>query len=779
MPARNTQAQSMSIARHMVFTSRVPHAMGAWLMLAWLPVAMLSMSMVQAEAPATNQHDALPRFERSVAPDEAAWVDLSHAQLVHAAIEGWLSQGDASTTVAPIWASDIAGVKVTLRLSGWTLASAEVWVEPIALRLDPRDTLGRPVVDLAQLAQQATTHTITQLADRIANPLHSINGDSTAHHRTNHTTSPAHPAPPVLLDPLAPVKTTPSAATDPPQSSNHNSTMTTPALTKEQVQERLRHLGPRVLVDLQIAKRPRPVLIPATDPESAVVFAFIPGHHGLILTAAQHGSTSSAKLWPATALADNLSPLQQLHHLLGQLNLSETQLKRIARPLAATTTGTTNNPATNTTQPPDASTLGQPSLQLSRFEIIHLVRPSWNDPPMAMVRGQPLLPTAPLTSPTLQSLAERMTPFLLRRINADGQSLGVYQPTTDRLETEVATWPETALLAYTLAQRLQYLQQTQADPASIQPLQNALQRLLSFLQPTDGSPAPGIGPAQRDPAATALFILTLHTLRDDPAYQTWHQYLPTMIDRLRGLRLAEGGFAQQFISRNQPANLPLQGLILAALSTHAAVTGDVELQKLVADELDRCWKQTAPGPLATAMPWLAVAEFALREPINARDGSTRLGSLKEERTQRLLALAKTLRAQLIRQPPVGSFGISPPADVVGGFDVMPRSPESHPYPDWRGSQFLAFWAIALAQPEFRQGPDVLPWLLDCGLAARFMAQLMFTETGTFAVRNPDEVLGGVRLAPWDNRVGTPATAMGLLAVTHLQQALHQLQQLQP
>ena len=731
------------------------------------------------QAPASTVDETLPRFQRSSAPDEAAWVDLSHAQAVHAAIEGWLSQGDASTPASPIWASDIAGVKVTLRLSGWTLASAEVWVDPLPLRLDPRDTLGRPVVDLMQLAQQATGQTIIQLAERIANPLRDVNDDSTGRHDSNHTTTPA------LLDPLSPVAPAPpptSAQTTTPTSSSPGSPiappkLATPSLTSQQVQERLRHLGPRVLVDLQIAKRPRPVLIPANDPESAVVFAFIPGHHGLLLTATQPHSATTAKLWPATALADNLSPLQQIHQLLGQLNLPETQLNRIARPATMLSPGTKNNPAANTPQSREASSLGQPTLHLSRFEIIHLVRPSWSDPPMVMVRGQQLLPTAPLTAPTLASMAQRMTDFLLRRITPDGQSLGVYQPTTDRFETDHTTWPETALLAYTLAERLQYLQQTQADPATIQPLHNALNRLLPFLQPTDDSPgSPGSpSPAQRDPAAAALFILTLHTLGHDPAYQGLRQYLPMLVDRLRGLRLSEGGFANQFISRHQPANLPLQGLILAALSTHAAATGDAPLRQLVSEELDRCWKQSTPGPLATAMPWLAVAEFALREPVNATDDSNRQGSLKEDRAQRLLALAKTLRSQLIRQPPVASFGISPPADVVGGFDVMPRWPESQPYPDWRGAQFLAFWSLALAQPEFRHGPDVLPWVLDCGLAARFMAQLMFTDMGTYIVRSPDDVLGGVRLAPWDNRVGTPATAMSLLAITQLQQALGQLQ----
>ena len=624
-----------------------------------------------------------------VAPDEAARVDLSHALLLFSHMETWSAQGNASQAAAPIWVSDVAGVKVTLRLGGMMLATGVQWIEPIPIQMDPRDTLGRPVINLAALGQQAMQTALGQLTRQVQ----------------------------------------------------------TSTMTPTQVEESLRDLGSRLLVDVQIARRPRPVLIPSTDPDSSVVFSFVPGHHGLILTASRTraADTRRATLWPASALADNLAPLAQIHQLLRGLDLPEGDLKIIGRPTPAGT-----------------GAAGAPTLHLARFEVLHVVRPSWNDPPMEMVRGQQLLPPMPVTSPTLESMAVRMTDFLLTRVRHDGQATGVYVPASDRWENETATWPETALLGFTLSQRLLLLHGSHAPEPELARLREALRRILAYLQPVDGSS----GPAQRDPATASLFILTLHALQTESMAASWSPQIPGLAERVYQLRLPGGGFESQFMARNKPANLPLHGLILAALSTHAARTGRGDWHTTLRMELDQLWKTSDPGPLATAMPWLAVAEFALREKYE--NGAFK--PLDEGRMQRIHALAKKLRSQMIRQAP--SLG---PADCIGGFDVTPRSPESAPYPDWRGSQFLAFWALALAQPEYRQGPDALPWLVDCGLASRYLGQLMYVETATFAVRQPGEVLGGVRLSLWDNRVGTPATAMSLLAITQLQRTLQTMQ----
>ena len=62
-------------------------------------------------------------------------------------------------------------------------------------------------------------------------------------------------------------------------------------------------------------------------------------------------------------------------------------------------------------------------------------------------------------------------------------------------------------------------------------------------------------------------------------------------------------------------------------------------------------------------------------------------------------------------------------------------------------------------------------MLDCGLGARFIKQLMFDRAGAYYVFDAREVVGGVRAGLWDNRQPIEATAMALLAVTELQQTL--------
>jgi len=57
-------------------------------------------------------------------------------------------------------------------------------------------------------------------------------------------------------------------------------------------------------------------------------------------------------------------------------------------------------------------------------------------------------------------------------------------------------------------------------------------------------------------------------------------------------------------------------------------------------------------------------------------------------------------------------------------------------------------------------------------AARFVMQLEFREAGTYFVRSPRDVLGGIRSAPWNNRLRTDETAEALRALIDARKALY-------
>ena len=106
-------------------------------------------------------------------------------------------------------------------------------------------------------------------------------------------------------------------------------------------------------------------------------------------------------------------------------------------------------------------------------------------------------------------------------------------------------------------------------------------------------------------------------------------------------------------------------------------------------------------------------------------------------------------------------------------------PHTAPTPDWHSARYLACLSAAAgvskvqppATPTAAHFDQQVDLLLDCGLAARFLAQLTFDNANSAYVRNRGDVLGGVRQSLSDNRLTVAATAMALLAVTDLQETL--------
>ena len=130
-----------------------------------------------------------------------------------------------------------------------------------------------------------------------------------------------------------------------------------------------------------------------------------------------------------------------------------------------------------------------------------------------------------------------------------------------------------------------------------------------------------------------------------------------------------------------------------------------------------------------------------------------------------------LGVQMTETPELG------PADVIGGFELghlSGRDANGSSQIGWRTAQILVFLAAALRQDELTPADRRTSRLLACGLAARFLGQLMVDEPSAFYMRSISDVLGGLRLSLWDNRLSVGPAAMALLATSELQEAIAQL-----
>ncbi|MCC7205634.1 MAG: hypothetical protein IT441_11185 [Phycisphaeraceae bacterium] len=501
-----------------------------------------------------------------------------------------------------------------------------------------------------------------------------------------------------------------------------------------------------LLADVQIGYQSTAIHVAASEPEGAIYHRFAPGYHGLLLAPDASKPAGEASLvWPATALAGNIAPTSQLMGLLSAGGISAGEVLKLV---------------------PKIGRAGGPDVR--RFEVLHAARYSPDQPAVVLVRGNTLLPTTSVDGPKLASMAEAMTDHLLRRQADDGGFAGTYLPSSDQFDGERPTLQDDALAAYVLARRAEYLSRFEPhgprSAAVLRAAQSAVRRLVTTLLPRD---------AGAEPAARALLVLTLVHMPDAESRKAERDQ---NVARLLDLQGQDGQYRLSNQPDARPLNLPTQALIDAALMAVHRLNRDPVAAEAVRMNRMHLESMLTPGRIVPAMPWWAMMEVDRRATgLDAGDAAaTQPGGPDVDQFASLGV--SMLEAQVVTQP---AFG---PADVVGGFDPMPPGQDPSewaPTPDWRSANVLAFLSLALRQPGVVSADEQPRWVLGCGLAARFLGQLMFAEQSLYYVRSPQDVLGGVRPALWDNRLSTAPTAMTLLAVTELQETLRSLESPQP
>ena len=475
-------------------------------------------------------------------------------------------------------------------------------------------------------------------------------------------------------------------------------------------------------VDLELAYGLHRVSIPAGAGADEVYARFAPCYHGLGFVNAKKGKWSW--VWPGVAASRNIAPPSQLVLGLKGLGKRRSAIKRLGRP---------------------------GGIGLARFKTIHVVRPFTGAQPTFLVRSSIDLPRYAVGERELAGMGDRLIEHLFNRFTSEGQIRGTYHPTSGRYDPLVASDDQAALACYAMVHHSRYL-------ATIRPED---QSLAAYTRRA-GQVASGLGDrmlAAGDKADPRVAALVLLTLLEAPATETDQ----AMRDRLGDLLLAvtADGAADGGIG-----NSGAEALSAAALATLYERTRDDRLGQALWELTDRFWSRGDGVPNLSALPWLALADERAGDLLADVDTlGARRAELDRRRAILSVLIQRLCQHQVIEKPALG------PDDVLGGFVLTPGPAGSPPNPDWRNAQPLMFLSILLRDEKVTQGQDKLGWLLSAGYSARFVGQLMMDETSSYYVRDRVAARGGVRMAPWDNRLALAPSAMGLLALTELQTTL--------
>lgn len=496
----------------------------------------------------------------------------------------------------------------------------------------------------------------------------------------------------------------------------------------------LMDIAQNMQVDIQIGHSPQRVVIMGKHNPRVLYHSFAAGYHGLHLTRqAEPGQASEAWVWPASALSANLSPRGQMMRLLTDAGCDVKGLEFVGR---------------------------NADPRLERFEVIHVVRPAVDMPVTRLSRGNEVLPVSSLDSRSLEGVARRLTEFLLKRVLPDGQVAGVYHPSTDRYDPAVADARDQALAAYALSQREIFLAGVNPDDPQLSQVSEAVKLVVRDLCGRVSRD----GEADQDRLAeeAAVTGLLLMTLVEGRGLEQQRPYRDKLVGRILSWRQDSGLFGN---NKGDRFNRPTQALLVAALSSVYEQTRDKNVGQCVLQSQQELWRDAGPSKVINSLPWLTMTEFRLLRLNMLDDGE----SSWSRRGRMLGELVDVVRGRQVTAAKANGCD-----DAVGGFDLMATGEGGFPDPEWHSAHMLAFLASAMRQRDLSHSRDEVSWLLDCGLTARFLAQMMFDEPACFYVRSREDALGGVRTALWDNRLGVGPTAMSLLAISELQKSSAQM-----
>lgn len=383
---------------------------------------------------------------------------------------------------------------------------------------------------------------------------------------------------------------------------------------------------------------------------------------------------------------------------------------------------------------------------LYRFDVTHLAQTKPGVPPTFLTRGGRLVSEAAVTGTNLRAAADEAAEFLIG-LEWPGEEpfgmLGDYLATADRYEPYIATARQQATVAFALNR---YASIDGTAPARAQHASTYAANLLTDLTRVAGDE---VDP-RTDPVALATWLLAWGHLEDTPGGLD-----PSQTKALRDFAASS---MTQLMSETSTETFEQLGPGALALRAFAlAKTGDQlendEATATAREDVRRMFREL-PGPqLVTAMPWLGWAELELASGADAVPAAVGLRDMRDV---------------------VWEFQVDPisagaqDADFVGGI-VFSRG--STQLPTWQSLRPLAFLATMLGDPRLTDQQELLVEILPLTRAMRFTMQLSASETEAHMYPEPEQAIGGLRLAVWDQTISVDATSLGLVAICEMLDSL--------
>jgi hypothetical protein len=383
--------------------------------------------------------------------------------------------------------------------------------------------------------------------------------------------------------------------------------------------------------------------------------------------------------------------------------------------------------------------LERPDVQLYRFRTIHLVQREIGAAPFRAFRGQEIVPDSAVTTQSIRDATDRLAEHIIRAlphrpVPEEGKRTprlglkGSYDPITDSFEPLVARPLEQALLSLALARYANVPGAEHADAArqlAMQTIQELAAVELVEQNPLEDEVAC---------AAVVLAVIEMPGVEGDPAVGAM---FGASVESVTGALGAAG-----------PRVLRPHGraLIAAAVSRLLRVRAIPRDQvRSVRDAIDSTWAATPEPNQIGLLPWIGWAELDYGRATGSMVGADKL---------------RLLRA-LIERTRVGYDG---PQDVRGGFAFVGRD-GSRSRPTAQSLRPAAFMAAMLREPSLTGAHESGVALGQHLRTVRYVMQLMVRPECLWALRNPDEALGGIRAATWERSQPAAAQALGLLTLS--------------
>lgn len=472
---------------------------------------------------------------------------------------------------------------------------------------------------------------------------------------------------------------------------------------------------PHLLLDLQIARSPVELRFNRLED---IPQQFQISLDGLTL---RHGA-KWGWLFPGTAVTTNLNLPSQINRLFASVDMNDPDLRQLLK---------ANGP------------------KLYRFKVIHLIRLQPNMDVVELERGQISEPLRPLDHQGVVALSEDVVRHLLRRQQSDQSFGGDYHPVADQYAPARASNADAALICYALARASKQtelnedLRKAAAEAANL-----GLRRILrdiGLIRPEDQ-----VEDTDWHVAEASMILLAL---LETPGTDDLRQHAERIGGALLTMQREDGLFRTTPSLESRLASYPTQSLAAFCTVRVYERTRDEKDYQRARRALDAIWSQMPGDRFVGAMPWLVFSETTL-----ARLGQPGPGLLRIQKdfsnineTQRGLGHAKLA-----------------PADTIGGFAFPVGLIEE---PTWISASSLAAKANALRTPALVIEDQKNDWILSVALGMRFLRQLSVRATDFYYMAEPRQAIGGIRSAPWDNRLTPSASAMTLLAGVETLQTL--------